>query len=42
MSATLYTFTIPLLTRGLSILSGYMDRAATHAERRGIDPAVLR
>jgi uncharacterized protein len=41
MPATLCTFTIPLLTRGLSVLSDYMDKAATHAKTLGIDPAAL-
>ncbi|MGH8066091.1 MAG: DUF1993 domain-containing protein [Candidatus Entotheonellia bacterium] len=41
MSTALYTFTIPLLRRGLSILSSYMDKASAYAEARGIDPATL-
>jgi hypothetical protein len=41
MAATLYTFTIPLLTRGLAVMSGYMNKAAAHAKAHQLDPATL-
>ena len=41
MSATLYAFSAPLLTRGLSILSIYMDKAIEHAATHGLDEDVL-
>ena len=41
MLPAFYAFTSPLLVRGLSILSGYMDKAAAHVAENGIDPAVL-
>ena len=39
--ATLYDFSIPALTRGLSNMSAILDKAAAHATAKKIDAAVL-
>ncbi|TCT06641.1 DUF1993 domain-containing protein [Aquabacter spiritensis] len=36
-----YAYTVPVLVRGLTILSGYMDKAAAFAAETGTDPAAL-
>jgi uncharacterized protein len=41
MSLSMYGLSVPALIRGLGILSGYMDKAATFAAENNIDPAVL-
>jgi hypothetical protein len=41
MSTELYGFTVPLLTRGLSILATYMDKAIKHAEATGTSEDVM-
>jgi hypothetical protein len=37
----MYDLTVPVLVRGLTVLSHYMDKAATHATERGFDPSIL-
>ncbi|WP_254065973.1 MULTISPECIES: DUF1993 family protein [unclassified Acidisoma] len=37
----MYDVSVPVLLRGLNILSAYLDKAATFAAERNIDPAVL-
>jgi hypothetical protein len=37
----MYDATVPVLIRGLSILSTYIDKAAAYAEDNKIDPSVL-
>jgi hypothetical protein len=41
MSVAMYDLTIPVLIRGLGVLKDYLDKAATFAAEKGIDPAVL-
>jgi hypothetical protein len=41
MSISMYDFSIPILTRGLSNLSAILDKAAAHAEAKKFDPVVL-
>ena len=41
MSLSMYQLSVPALIRGLSILSGYLDKAASFATENNIDPAVL-
>lgn len=41
MSLSMYSASIPVLSRVLSNLVGILDKAALHAEARKIDPAVL-
>ena len=41
MSISLYDFSIPALTRGLTNLSVILDKAAAHAVAKKFDPAVL-
>jgi hypothetical protein len=41
MSISLYDFSVPLLTRGLTNLSALLDKAAAHAAAKKIDPQVL-
>ena len=41
MSVSMYQFSVPALTRGLHILSAYLDKAASFAAENNIDPAVL-
>lgn len=41
MSLSLYDVTVPVLARGLAIVSRYLDKAEAHAKEHGIDPAVL-
>ncbi|SME92698.1 hypothetical protein SAMN06265365_101523 [Tistlia consotensis] len=38
---TIHELTIPVLTHGLGVLSGYLDKAEAHAAARGLDPAEL-
>ncbi|WP_188608855.1 DUF1993 domain-containing protein [Chelatococcus reniformis] len=39
--SSMYELSVPVLIRGLGVLSHYMVRAAAFAETRGIDPAEL-
>ena len=41
MSLSMYQLAVPALTRGLRILSSYLDKAASFAAENNIDPAVL-
>src|SRR5450631_1094884 len=41
MSISLYDFSIPALTRGLTNLSAILDKAAAHAVAKKFDPVVL-
>jgi hypothetical protein len=41
MSISIYDFSIPALTRGLTNLSAILDKAAAHAEAKKFDSAVL-
>ena len=41
MAISMYDFSIPVLTRGLTNLSAILDKAATHAAAKKFDSAVL-
>ena len=41
MATSLYDFSIPALTRGLTNLSAILEKAATYATAKKIDAAVL-
>jgi hypothetical protein len=41
MSISMYDFSIPILTRGLTNLSAILDKAAAHAGAKKFDPVVL-
>jgi uncharacterized protein len=41
MSLSLYDFSIPVLSRGLTNLSAILDKAAAHAAAKKFDPVVL-
>lgn len=41
MSISIHDLTVPALTRGLSILSTYLDKAEADAEARNIKPAAI-
>lgn len=41
MSISMYDFSIPMLTRGLTNLSAILDKAAAHAAAKKFDPTVL-
>ena len=41
MSISMYDFSIPVLTHGLTNLSAILDKAAAHAEAKKFDSAVL-
>jgi len=41
MSISMYDFSIPMLTRGLTNLSAILDKAAAHAETKKFDSIVL-
>jgi hypothetical protein len=41
MAISLYDFSVPMFTRGLTNLSAILDKAAAHAAARKFDPAVL-
>jgi uncharacterized protein len=41
MSISMYDFSIPLLTRGLTNMSAILDKAAAHAAAKKFDSAVL-
>ena len=41
MSISMYDASVPCLCRALSNLVGVLEKAAAHAETRGIDPTVL-
>jgi hypothetical protein len=41
MSISMYDFSIPMLTRGLTNLSAILDKAAAHAAAKKFDSAVL-
>ena len=41
MSISMYDFSIPVLTRGLTNMSAILDKAAAHAEAKKFDSAVL-
>lgn len=38
---SIYAYTVPVLVRGLTTLSGYMDKASAFAAETGTDPATL-
>jgi hypothetical protein len=41
MLLSMYDISIPTMTGGFAILSGYLDTAAAHAEEHDIEPFVL-
>jgi len=41
MAISMYDFSIPVLTRGLTNLSAILDKAAAHAAAKKFDPAAL-
>jgi hypothetical protein len=41
MSVSMYDLTIPTMLRGLSALSGYLDKASAYATDAGFDPSIL-
>lgn len=41
MTISMYDFSIPVLTRGLTNMSAVLDKAAVHAEAKKFDSAVL-
>ena len=41
MAISMYDFSIPVLTRGLTNLSAVLDKAAAHAAAKKFDPAAL-
>ena len=41
MAVTMYDFSIPVFTRGLTNLSTLLDKGAAHAAAKKFDPAVL-
>ena len=41
MAISMYDFSVPVLTRGLTNLSAVLDKAAAHAAAKKFDPAVL-
>lgn len=41
MSISIYDFSIPVLSRGLTNMSAVLDKAAAHAAAKKFDPAVL-
>jgi uncharacterized protein len=41
MSISMYDFSIPVLTRGLTNLSAILDKGAAHAAAKKFDPVVL-
>lgn len=41
MSISMYDATVPVLLRGLTVVSRYLDKAEAHAVEHGFDPAVL-
>ncbi|MEA3198121.1 MAG: hypothetical protein QOF32_2173, partial [Gammaproteobacteria bacterium] len=41
MSISMYDFSIPVLTRGLTNLSVILDKAAAHATAKKFDSVVL-
>jgi uncharacterized protein len=41
MPLSMYDVSVPVLLRGLNILSAYLDKAAIFAAERNIDPAIL-
>jgi hypothetical protein len=41
MSLSIYRISVPVLIRGLGVLSTYLDKAAAFATEKSIDPAVL-
>jgi uncharacterized protein len=41
MSISMYDFSIPMLTRGLTTLSAILDKGAAHAETKKFDSVVL-
>ena len=41
MSISMYDFSIPMLTRGLTNLSAILDKGAAHAETKKFDSVVL-
>ncbi len=41
MTVSMYDFSIPVLTRGLTNMSAFLDKAAAHAAARKFDPVVL-
>ena len=41
MSISMYDFSIPMMTRGLTNMSAILDKAAAHAATKKFDPVVL-
>ena len=41
MATALYDLTVPMFIRGLTVLSGLLDKGAAYATEKGIDPATL-
>jgi hypothetical protein len=41
MAISMYDFSIPMMTRGLTNMSAILDKAAAHAATKKVDPVVL-
>ena len=41
MAISLYDVSVPVLTRGLNVLSTYLDKAEAHTKEKGIEPATI-
>ena len=41
MTISMYKASVPIFVQFLTSLSGWLDKAAAHAEAKKIDPAVL-
>jgi hypothetical protein len=41
MSISMYDVSVPVLIRGLRVISSYLDKAVAYAEEKGFDPGVL-
>jgi hypothetical protein len=41
MSLSMYQISVPVFIRGLRVLATLLDKAASHAQAAGIDPALL-
>jgi hypothetical protein len=41
LALSLYDVSVPVLTRGLGVLSSYLDKAEAYAREKGIDPATI-
>jgi uncharacterized protein len=41
LALSLYDVSVPVLTRGLGVLSSYLDKAEAYAREKGIDPTTI-